>query len=199
MKINLTKTSPSGVIEKNSIAKISGNPVVVIAESNTKIDVLIEQGIEDKNADPQKTNIGRQGNDMLIEADGETLVKIKDFYITDGASLGGVEWNLSQAAAIPAESISPEALALESSATVVTEEEAAALVQSLGGVAALVQARLGEPMPSALARPGDVGLVELEGRQSLAVCIGRHWQAPGPDGLRVLPRSMVQQAWGVGL
>lgn len=95
--------------------------------------------------------------------------------------------------------ITGQDLAASLRGTYATEEEAAALVQSLGGVAALVTARLGDPMPSALARPGDVGLVEIDGRQSLAVCIGRHWQAPGPDGLRVLPRSMVLQAWGVGL
>ena len=80
-----------------------------------------------------------------------------------------------------------------------TEAEAEGVLANLGGVAALVTARLGEPVLPTMARPGDVGLVEIAGRQSLAVCIGQHWQAPGPDGLRVLPRRVVLQAWRVGL
>jgi len=80
-----------------------------------------------------------------------------------------------------------------------TQEQAAEVLASLGGVAALVTARLGEPVLPTLARPGDVGLVEIGGRDSLAVCIGQHWQAPGPDGLVVLPRRVVRHAWRVGL
>ena len=130
MKINFTKTSANGIIEKSAITKQSGTPIKVAAEPNTKLDVNIESEAKDKKLNTQKTTIKRQGNDMLIEADGEVLAEVTDLYVVDGASLGEVEWNFAAAQEI-AVAETPEVLALESGASAATEEESASL---LGGV-----------------------------------------------------------------
>ena len=72
------------------------------------------------------------------------------------------------------------------------------LLESLGGVAAIATEALGEPVPVAQARVGDLGLVLADGAQTLAVCIGQQWRAPGLTGLVLLRAAHVQQAWRVG-
>lgn len=55
----------------------------------------------------------------------------------------------------------------------------------------------GEVAP-ALARRGDVLLVQHERGESLAVCIGMHAAAPGRRGVVFLPRSAWLACWRVG-
>lgn len=76
-----------------------------------------------------------------------------------------------------------------------TERQAARLVRQLGGMRSIASSRFGEPIPVLMAQVGDVGLVELEGRQSLALCGGGHWLAPGLDQLETLPSTAVLAAW----
>ncbi len=71
---------------------------------------------------------------------------------------------------------------------------AARTLQRLGGIAA-VGARAGAACAPAFAQPGDVGLVEHEGRATLAVCHGSHWLAPVERGIGVLPFAAATQAW----
>ena len=128
MKINFTKTSANGIVEKTTVTKLAGTPVKVAAEPNTKLDVNIESDAKDKKVNPQKTTINQQGNNMLIEADGEVLAEVTDFYAVDGATLGSVEWNLA-APELAAAAITPEAIALESGVVVA---ESASLVGGVG-------------------------------------------------------------------
>ncbi len=76
-----------------------------------------------------------------------------------------------------------------------TELQAARLIKRLGGLRAIAAARLGAEIAPALAQVGDVALIELEGRQSLALCGGGHWVAPGVDQLEVLPFGAALAAW----
>lgn len=82
--------------------------------------------------------------------------------------------------------------------TYASEANARALLAERGGLAALVTAELGQPVAPALARPGDLGLVDADGAQTLAVCLGARWAAPGLVGLAMLRAAHVSQAWRVG-
>ncbi|MBX3605377.1 MAG: hypothetical protein KF788_08900 [Piscinibacter sp.] len=75
------------------------------------------------------------------------------------------------------------------------ERGAARLLAAHGGVVELAIARLGPVVPAALAQPGDVGLVRFDGRDTLAVCMGAHWMAPGEAGLATILPGQVLRAW----
>lgn len=70
------------------------------------------------------------------------------------------------------------------------------LLAELGGLAA-VAARAGEPITPLQATVGDVGLVNVNGTDLLAVCSGLNWLAPGGTGLVALDLQEAQQAWRV--
>lgn len=76
-----------------------------------------------------------------------------------------------------------------------TAREAAELVQRLGGMRAIGASRFGAEIAPALAQVGDVGLVEQDGRESLALCGGSHWVAVGEGGLVALPMNAALAAW----
>lgn len=76
-----------------------------------------------------------------------------------------------------------------------TERQAVRLVKQLGGMRAIGAARFGVEIVPALAQTGDVALIELDGRESLALCGGGHWIAPGLDQLEVLPITTAVTAW----
>jgi hypothetical protein len=76
-----------------------------------------------------------------------------------------------------------------------TEAQAARLLKKLGGVHRIASTRFGAAIAPAFAGVGDVGLVETGGRQSLALCGGSHWIAPGALGLESLPFSAALAAW----
>lgn len=79
-----------------------------------------------------------------------------------------------------------------------TEEGARALLAAHGGVAGFVTEVLGPSVDPALARPGDLGLVQTAAAETLAVCLGSHWAAPGLAGLTMLRTAHVSAAWRVG-
>ena len=73
---------------------------------------------------------------------------------------------------------------------------AVALLTDLGGLQA-VAARAGEFIPALCAQVGDIGLVEHEGRELLAVCAGPVWLVPAEQGLAALPIDSAISAWRV--
>lgn len=80
-------------------------------------------------------------------------------------------------------------------------ESAAAYVAYLaehGPLADLVTAELGDPLPSpAFAQRGDVVIVDMDGRESLAVCLGVEAIGPSADGLLAVPMTTASAAWRV--
>lgn len=74
--------------------------------------------------------------------------------------------------------------------------QAARLLADLGGLGA-VGARAGTPVLPLAACVGDVGVVAMEGRATLAVCCGALWLAPAAAGLAALPLSAGVMAWRV--
>lgn len=76
-----------------------------------------------------------------------------------------------------------------------TEREALRTVQRLGGLAGAAVDRMGPVVRADLAQPGDIGLGAVAGRQSLAVCCGAHFMAPGVGGLVVIHTADVLRAW----
>lgn len=73
--------------------------------------------------------------------------------------------------------------------------QAQRLIADGGGLAALVEARIGERVRVQLAQPGDVGL--FRERRGAALCVegGGQWFAPGREGLRVIEPAAVRMAW----
>lgn len=76
-----------------------------------------------------------------------------------------------------------------------TEREAARILRDHGGVFGLAEARAGAAVPVLAAQVGDVGLLPLDGRDTLALCGGAHWLAPGAAGLVALPLETAVAAW----
>ena len=70
------------------------------------------------------------------------------------------------------------------------------LVQQLGGMQA-IGARAGPEIPPMAAAVGDVGLVVLDDRQLLTVCLGAQWLAPAAHGLAARPLPDAVHAWRV--
>ncbi len=66
----------------------------------------------------------------------------------------------------------------------------------LGGVEA-VAARAGAPVTPLGAAVGDVGLIVLDDRSLLAVCMGAVWLAPGAQGLGAHALQDARKAWRV--
>lgn len=70
-------------------------------------------------------------------------------------------------------------------------------LQALGGLRAAVTSRMGPAMEPAHAQRGDVLLLQQEGRDVLAVCMGHVWAAPGADGVVFGPAAEAVAAWRV--
>lgn len=75
-----------------------------------------------------------------------------------------------------------------------TEREALRLVQQHGGLQALVTDRL-DPWHVALARCGDIGLMDADTRPTLVVNGGGHWLAATAQGLQSVDPARVTMAW----
>lgn len=76
--------------------------------------------------------------------------------------------------------------------------EAARVIAELGGLEPAITARLGAPLKSPLfAQRGDLALLRIDGRQTLAVVIGADVVGPGEDGLVPLPVASAEVAWRV--
>lgn len=99
-------------------------------------------------------------------------------------------------AAAAVHAVSGQDLAATWRGTYSTAIEAARLLESLGGLAA-VGALAGSACPPLLAANGDVGLLEHEGRQHLGVCVGPVWLVVAAKGLAALPLEAATQAWKV--
>ena len=79
------------------------------------------------------------------------------------------------------------------------QRSAARLLRAMGGLQVAVMDVLGSPVAPALARRGDVVLLEqLPGRPALAVCVGHAWAAPGLYGLAFGPMAEACAAWRIG-
>lgn len=76
-----------------------------------------------------------------------------------------------------------------------TEREAMRMLRAHGGVRGLADARAGAAVPVLAAQVGDVGLLPLDGRDTLGLCGGAHWLAPGAQGIVALPLDAATHAW----
>lgn len=77
-----------------------------------------------------------------------------------------------------------------------SEVSAGRALRRLGGIAKATSSRLPEK-PPAFAMRGDLGLVEIEGRESLVIVDGDTVVGPGPNGVERLHRSLLVRAWEV--
>lgn len=64
-------------------------------------------------------------------------------------------------------------------------------------LAAWLTRALGEPIPPALARRGDVVIFEAVDGPALGVVVGSQAAAAGPEGVTCVPSARWQQAWRV--
>lgn len=80
---------------------------------------------------------------------------------------------------------------------------AARQLQVEGGIELAVTARLGQPIPAAMAQRGDVVMMlnpesEKAAREFIAVCLGPVSAAPCSTGLAFPEMQMAVKAWAVG-
>lgn len=61
----------------------------------------------------------------------------------------------------------------------------------------MTTAMLGTPIPSAYARRGDVVMLMVDGRETIAVCLGACAAAPGESGVVTAPMEFAVAAWRV--
>ena len=79
-----------------------------------------------------------------------------------------------------------------------TQVGAARVIKRDGGLQNIAAKALGEPLAGPLlAQAGDVGIVEQNGADVLAVCHAGGWIAPGPQGLCAMPIRAARVAWRV--
>ena len=79
-----------------------------------------------------------------------------------------------------------------------TEAEARALIESAGGIEALVTSVLGDPLPSvAQAQRGDVLLADLP-TPSIGTCLGATTAFVSERGLLLVRTNRARMAWRVG-
>jgi len=76
-----------------------------------------------------------------------------------------------------------------------TEIGAARVVKRLGGMRGVGNTIFGQEIHPMQAQVGDVGLVDVEGRESFALCGGPFWLSPGPGGLVRLDVGVAVMAW----
>lgn len=74
-------------------------------------------------------------------------------------------------------------------------KSAARTVRRLGGMRAIGDNAFGSPVDPVSASLGDIGLVENEGRECLAVFGGQFFHAPAERGLTILPVEQCKRAW----
>jgi hypothetical protein len=75
-----------------------------------------------------------------------------------------------------------------------TAAGAARILKARGGLVTATDAVLART-PTAMAHRGDIGLVEIDGRESLVVIEGDLVVGPGVAGLVRLPRAALKAAW----
>lgn len=75
------------------------------------------------------------------------------------------------------------------------ERGAARVVKKLGGMRTIGASRFGMEIHPMQAQVGDVGLIEIDGRESFALCGGAVWLAPGLNGLERLGINVAVMAW----
>jgi hypothetical protein len=74
---------------------------------------------------------------------------------------------------------------------------AAHYIDENGGVEAIATGLLGEPVPPLQLGRGDIGLVGLEDRQILAVCVGSHFIAPGENHILAYTLGYILMGWRI--
>lgn len=71
------------------------------------------------------------------------------------------------------------------------------ILQGAGGIKPLMDVVLGNPINAVFAQRGDVVLVDIEGRESLAVCLGSIAAGPGEGGMAFTARGGWPCAWRI--
>lgn len=70
-------------------------------------------------------------------------------------------------------------------------------IERRGGLRQAVSDVLGEPIPVTLAQRGDLVLIDLGGRETMAVCVGEYALAASEMGALLHPVSDAVSAWRV--
>lgn len=107
------------------------------------------------------------------------------------------EWDCCSAAAAWVHECTGTDVFAEYAGRYVTAQVANRIIKKSGGLKPLVEAVLGDDVGPAFAGRGDVVLVMIEGRESLAVCLGNVAAGPGKDGVVFVARGAWQCAWRV--
>ncbi len=136
IQVQVITAKADGTAQRISLPKPEGQPLVVEAKANNKFFVSIDGVRQTGNelVQGKKTSLKRSGKNLLIEAEGEVLVEITDFYAEATTMLDGSGWTYANT----------EGLTLAAgSAGVMPEATAVAAVQTGFGVTGLGAGGLG--------------------------------------------------------
>lgn len=118
---------------------------------------------------------------------------------TNGRRLQPYTWGTNDCVTFPADAvwaITGEDPIAEIRGTWTDEASAMALLESLGGLIKAVTARFPK-VQREMAERGDLVAFKVAGQLSLAVCVGAHGAAPGPEGMLLTPMNEARLAWRV--
>ncbi|MFJ2715159.1 Ig-like domain-containing protein, partial [Pseudomonas sp. NPDC087346] len=147
MRIEIVTTNSNGLKEKVNVQAVSGHPIKTKAVPGTHTVISVDgvklSGAEHING--KKPELKKEGNDLLIQVDGETIVEINDFYVSKGATLDGTGWSYASGTdALPVDAAEHSVSALDeagqmSDAVSATHSNAlyygAAALLGVGGIA----------------------------------------------------------------
>ena len=90
-------TTSSGVVIKKTLTKPDGQPVQLSLPPETKLAIEVRgpsaKKVPSMSATPPKLHVKRLGDDLVIEGEGEPLVKVTQYYTTEDVSLGTTHWD----------------------------------------------------------------------------------------------------------
>lgn len=76
-----------------------------------------------------------------------------------------------------------------------SQTEAETILKGHGGMVALLTSVLGEPVPVARAKRGDIVAADFGMGMAAGICLGVRSCAPGARGLQYLPTAQAVAAW----
>ena len=117
MRIQITTTTAQGQTEQIDIEKRANAPVQTKALAQGVVSIAID-GV--KQTGQEKINgkvvkVKKNGNNLVLEVEGEALAEVTDFFATEGATLDGAGWSFAEASMQPA-ALAEASASLETSA-----------------------------------------------------------------------------------
>ena len=107
------------------------------------------------------------------------------------------EWGVNDCSTFAIDAVETMTGARPDLPLVATADEYARMLRDAGSLATIIGDAYGEPIHPSLAQRGDVVLLMVDGRETIAVCLGASAAAPAKDGVETVPMELAVAAWRV--